>query len=118
MLLLEIVEPVNLLDVLVLGESLHHHALQLGSVVLACGHGVNAYRHDDAVAQKHLLGNGAGETVDMMGIHRVADANVERTYQYIGAVVVQNDVEHTVNAFEVGYLGLDLMDQILRDSCA
>ena len=107
-LISKIVETVNLLDVLVSSQGLHDGVLQFGTSVCACCHGIDAHSHDDAVTSKHFLADAARQAMNLMGIHRVEDIDVERADLHVRTIVVQNDVKHTAHAVKAGHLTLDL----------
>ncbi len=114
-LVLEVVEPVHLLDVLVGGKGLHDDVLQLGTAVLARGNGIDAHRQDDAVPGKYLLTDATRQAVNLVGIHRVLDVDVQGTDLHVGAVIVDDDVKHALHTVKVVDFLLDLREQFGRN---
>ena len=100
MLLLKVVEAMNLHYLLVLGQRLHNGTLQLTSLVLTRGYGIDSDGHNDAVPLKHLLRDTSRQTMYLVGIHRIIDVDMERADKDVWAVVVQNDIEHTMNTIK------------------
>ena len=114
-LILKVVEAVDLLDVLVGGSGLHEGLLQLGALVLARGDGIHAHSHDDAVAVEHFLADATREAMNLVGIHRVLDVDVQGADLHIGTIIVDNDVKHAIHSVKVVYLLLDLREQFRRN---
>ena len=113
MLLFEIVESVDLQDFLVFGQRLHHRALQFCTAIVPGGYGIYADSHDDAMALIHCFRYAACQTVNLMGVHRVIDIHVHGTNKYVWAIIVQDDVKHTVNTFKCQRLLANFVYQLL-----
>ena len=103
----------NLNDVLVGCEGLHHLLLQLSMTIFACCNGIDADSHDNAVTLYHLHGDLTRQTVNLVGRHCIIDVDVQGANLYVWAIVMQYQVEYTVNAIEVG----NFFDNLLREFC-
>ena len=106
----------HLNNLLVGSEGLHHLRLQFRTAVLACSHGIDANGHDDAVTLVHLRRDAARQSVNVVGRHCIIHVDMQRTNLHVRTVVVQYQVEDTMHALEVGYLLLDLLGVLGRDT--
>ena len=103
----------NLDDIPMGCEGLHHMRLQLSMTILACGNGIDTNSHDNAVTLYHLHGNLTRQTVNLVSRHGIIDVDVQVANLDIWAIVMQYQVEHAVNTFEVG----NFFDNLFREFC-
>ena len=114
-LLLKIEVAVYLLDVGVTLQESHHAFLQFTFLAVVTN-GIDTHGDDDVVFVVEQFGDGPGEPMDAVGRHGFGHADVERTDDGIGTVVVEDDVVDAEHTGKLLHVALDVDHHLLGDA--
>ena len=109
--LLKMEVAMHLLNMWIALQEIHNAFLQL-TILAMVTYGIDAHCDDDMILVVEQFGNGPCKAMDAPGRHRLRHADVERTDDGVGTIVVEDDIIDTEHSGKLLHVLHDVVHHV------